>query len=567
MNILYYDLTNKSAKLEQAPLAMQYLGGRGLTSALTCAMTDSACHALGPLNNLIFAPGLLTGTSLVNTGRLSIGGKSPLTGGIKESNVGGTTALALARLGLGALVVQGSLEGLWVLHLDEEAKPTLHSASDLAGLMTYELCEKLFERFGPDIGICCIGPAGEQQMALASVQSTDKDGRPCRAAGRGGLGAVMGSKGLKAIVISREGKQKPVYQNKEAFNRAAKELAKAVKESPFSGKVLPELGTSALIGAVNSLGAFPSYNATQGVFPGWEKISGEALKETLEQRGGNTTHAGCTGCIIHCSNEYLDQAGKFVTSSLEYETIWSTGGMCGIDDLDAIAAMDRLCDEIGLDTIGTGVTMAIAMDAGQAQFGDATAAREMLMQIAKGEGLGLVLGQGPTATGRHLGHHRIPACKNQSIAAYDPRGIQGMSATYGSCPMGADHTAGNFIGDALAGKVDPLSTKGVAELSREKQTQVMGIDTLGICLFAMGATTPELLARLYQAKVGDGSDYERLTGLWREIIKQEIIFNRRAGLTRQDDRLPDFFYKEPLPPHNKTVELTNQELDSIWGID
>jgi aldehyde:ferredoxin oxidoreductase len=377
----------------------------------------------------------------------------------------------------------------------------------------------------------------------------------------------MGSKGLKAIVISQKGKHKTPYQNKEAFSKAAKELARAVKESPFSGKVLPELGTSALVGAVNSLGAFPSYNATKGVFPGWEKISGEALKETLEKRGGNTTHTGCTGCIIHCSNEYLDAEGKYVTSSLEYETIWSTGGMCGIDDLDAIARMDRLCDEIGLDTIGAGVTMAIAMDAGQAQFGDAKAAEDMLIKIAEGKGLGRILGQGPTATGNHLGHHRIPACKNQSIAAYDPRGIQGMTATYASCPMGADHTAGNFIGDALAGAVDPLSAKGVGELSRHKQIQVMGIDTFGICLFAMGAATPELLTRLYQAKTGDKKDHEGLTELWREIIKQEITFNKRAGLTSQDDRLPEFFYQEPLPPHNKTVEMTDKEIDSIWNID
>ncbi|MBW2613224.1 MAG: aldehyde ferredoxin oxidoreductase C-terminal domain-containing protein, partial [Deltaproteobacteria bacterium] len=191
----------------------------------------------------------------------------------------------------------------------------------------------------------------------------------------------------------------------------------------FSGKTLREVGTAGVVGAVNSVGAFPSYNATKGTLDGWEKISGETMVETIKSRGGTTSHIGCSQCIIHCSNEYVDETGTYVTASLEYETIWSMGGMTGINDLDTIARLDYLADDIGLDTINTGVAMAVAMDAGYKPFGDRQAVMDMMNEIAAGTEFGKILGNGPSAVGQHLNHQRVPAVKNQSIAAYDPRAM------------------------------------------------------------------------------------------------------------------------------------------------
>ena len=566
MNILKVDMTAQAVATVAVPDKFADCGGRELTALWVNDQVPGDCDPLGPDNKLILAPGLLSGTSLVNTGRLSIGAKSPLTGGIKESNVGGTTAMHLARMGLAAIVLEGQPQGdrRFILHIKQDGTADLIAAEAYRGLRTYRLVAALTERFGTSIGILCIGPAGESRMKIASIQASDTDGRPCRAAGRGGLGAVMGAKGIKAILVDRH-KQQPVpLADPQAFKEAAKAFATAVRDAPFSGKALPALGTAALMGAVNSLGAFPCYNATQGVFENWEKISGETLAETIEQRGGKTTHRGCSQCIISCSNEYVDTAGEYVTSSLEYETLWATGGMCGIDDLDVIAQMDFLCDDIGVDTISTGVAIAVLMDAGHLKFGDGEAALRAVQGIAEGSETGQLIGRGPVDLGRHIGHPRVAACKGQSIAAYDPRAIQGMAVTYATCPMGADHTAGNLIGESLGGKIDPLSPQGQVEMSREKQVTVAGIDALGLCLFTAAAASEGLLAQLVSAKTGKTITPQALKTRWQRILETEREFNRKAGFTREDDRLPDFFYQEPLPPHNKVVLIPNSDIDRTF---
>ncbi|OQY06014.1 MAG: hypothetical protein B6I22_06495, partial [Desulfobacteraceae bacterium 4572_123] len=220
--------------------------------------------------------------------------------------------------------------------------------------------------------------------------------------------------------------------------------AKAVKEDEFSGEILPELGSAVLVEPINAAGAFPCFNATKGQFDNAEKINGEALAEMIKTRGGKTTHKGCAQCIINCSNEFVDKKGKYVTSSLEYETIWSMGGMIGNDDLDIIAKLDFMCDDIGLDTMSTGVAVAVAMDAGYKKFGDGRAAIEMVEEVASGTDFGKIIGNGPAAVGKHFNHERVPVIKGQSIAAYDPRALQGMAVTYATTPMGGDHTAGEI---------------------------------------------------------------------------------------------------------------------------
>jgi aldehyde:ferredoxin oxidoreductase len=570
MKLIRVNLSDKSIKYENVPQSYAGLGGRGLTSVLVNAEVPPACNPLGPENKLVFAPGLLSGTSLVNTSRLSVGAKSPLTGTIKESNAGGTVGQALGRLGVTAIVVEGrSADGqLQLLRIDEKGGADLLPAGEFKGMRTYALTESLIKTYGKNTSVMCIGPAGEAMMKSASIQSSDMDNRPCRAAGRGGLGAVMGSKGLKALIVDRTGKSPDAIADPEAFRGAARVFAKAVRENGFSGKLLPAYGTATLVAALNSMSAFPSYNATKGVLEGWEKISGETLAKTMKERGGGPGHIGCAQCIIRCSNIYNDREGGYLSSSVEYETIWAFGGMTGITDLDAIARMDFLCDDLGLDTMNTGVALAVAMDAGYRPFGDAKAAIGMLEEIALGTDMGRLLGDGPAAVGARFNHRRVPAVKGQSIAAYDPRGIQGNGVTYATSPMGADHTAGNLIGQYMAGHFSADKTEGLAKASRSAQVQMAVMDSLGLCIFAAFAIgSPEggkAFFQLLSAKTGTGFGPESLEQMGMRILQAEREFNRNAGFTSKDDRLPEFFYKEPLPPRNTLFTVTDKELDAVF---
>ncbi len=573
MKIIRVDMGTKTISNEDMEPVFTGMGGRGLTSFIINDEVPPECDPLGPDNRLVFAPGYLSGSPLVNTCRFSIGAKSPLTGGIKESNVGGTVACDLANQGISAIIIEGKPgpDEYYVLRIDGDGKATLTDAGNLWGKRTYELVSGMKDIYGPDNSITCIGPAGELQLSAASVQTTDRDGRPCRAAGRGGLGAVMGSKGLKALVIEKNAKKAEGIKDRKLFKDCAKIFAKAVKEDEFSGETLPELGTAVLVEAINAAGAFPTRNAREGQFENADKISGETMARIIRSRGGKTSHKGCEHCIINCSNEYVDEEGKYITSSLEYETIWSMGGMIGNDDLDAIARLDFLCDDIGLDTISTGVAVAVAMDAGYKSFGDADAAVRMVEEVAKGTDFGKIIGNGPDAVGKHFNHHRVPTVKGQSIAAYDPRAIQGMAVTYATSPMGGDHTAGWVVDqnlEAFGGTIDALGSEGQVEASRNTQIHMAAIDTMGICDFAQtGLATPEGINNVYKmisAKSGKAFDEEDWTNLGIKVIKAELEFNKKAGFTKEQDRLPKMFYEEPLPPHNKVVVISDKEMDATF---
>ena len=569
MRFLRIKMEAREAVWEDIDPVYADLGGRGLTSILINEEVPPDCDPLGQQNKLIFSPGLLTGTPLANTSRVSVGAKSPLTGGIKESNAGGTFPLALSRAGVAALLIEGAPEekGPFVLYIGP-GEVRLEEERALAGMRTYALVGELFKKYGQDAAIMCIGPAGEMGLKCASIQSVDMDGRPCRAAGRGGLGAVMGAKGLKAIVVKKNGQGGPELSEMEAFKEASKRFAGVIKKNPFTGQMLPEMGTACLVSAVNNLGGFPSYNARKGMLEGWEKISGERMAELLKDRGGKPTHMGCSQCMIHCSNEYVGPEGGYVTASLEYETIWAMGGMLGINDLDTIARLDFLADDIGIDTMSTGVAMAVAMDAGYKEFGDREAAIHMIEEIAKGTKLGNALGNGPEETGRYFSHTRVPTVKGQSIAAYDPRAMQGTGVTYATSPMGADHTAGNLIGQYLSGNLDPLSIEGQVEASRRAQISVAALDCTGLCLLAGGAMfSPEggeAMVRMLSIRLGKKLKWEDIMELGRRVLRAEREFNRRAGFTSKDDRLPGMFLKEPLPPHNKVFMIRDEELDKVF---
>jgi aldehyde:ferredoxin oxidoreductase len=375
----------------------------------------------------------------------------------------------------------------------------------------------------------------------------------------------MGAKGIKAIVLSEASLKPLTVSDPDAYRKAVRDFSRAVKEAPFSGKTLPAFGTAALVGPVNTLGGFPCFNARKGYFENWENISGEKLAENIKRRGGMLKHAGCSGCIIKCSNVYVDEGGNFLTSAIEYETIWAIGGMCGIDDLDIIATLDFMCDDIGVDTMNTGVAIAVAMDAGYRDFGDGKAALELLEEVAEGTAIGRLIGDGPVSIGQHFQHARVPVCKNQSIAAYDPRALQGMAITYSTSPMGADHTAGNLIGESLAGLVSPLKKEGQIEASRTKQVTVAGIDSLGLCLFTGAAAKDEILSSLVNARQGTKISPQELRYEWRSLIDIERKFNLDSGLDKNADRVASLFYEEPLPPHNQTVLFTEEEIDSTFG--
>ncbi len=570
MRFIHINMSNQEIRVEPVPAQYLGLGGRGLISLYINDHVPPTCDPLGPDNTLLFAPGLLGGTELVNTSRIAVGAKSPLTGTIKESNAGGTFGDAVGRLGITAIIIEGRAhqDQSWLLRVNVGGEARLIPANQYRGMRTYALVEALFESYGSHNAIMCIGPAGEQILRAASIQSTDTKGRPCRAAGRGGLGAVMGSKGLKAIVLDSGGRATDAIADPEAFEKAAKDFARAVRNNPFSGDVMPNFGTAGLVAPVNSMGGFPSYNATKGVFDGWEKISGEHMADLMAERGGKTGRQGCSKCVIQCSNEFVDAGGKHVTSSLQYETIWSMGGMTGIDDLDTIAKLDFLCDELGIDTMSTGVGVAVAMDAGYKSFGDGQAAIDMVEAIAEGTELGRVLGNGPEAVGKYFNHSRVPVVKGQSISGYDPRAMQGNAVTYATSPMGADHTAGNVVAEYVTGKLDPLKTEGQVAASRHHQIIMAVVDSIGLCVLASYVLSSteggEAFIKAINAKLGVDLELTSLTDMGTRILKAERAFNRKAGFTKKDDRLPRFFYEEPLPPHNTVVQISDEDMDKTF---
>ena len=568
MNFIKVNMSSKKVEIVETPDKYKGIGGRGLTSIMLNEDVPAECDPLGPDNKLIFAIGMFCGTSMFNSSRVSIGAKSPLTGGIKEANVGGTAGAAIGRLGIDAIIVDGKADegDLNILKLDLEGNAELIGANEYKGMRTYELVEKLHAKFGEKNAVLCVGPAGEYKMKSASIQGSDVDNHPCRAAGRGGLGAVMGAKGLKAVIIPQGGKKADPVIDKDVFSEASKAFAKLIQASPFEGELLPNFGTSALVAPVNSMGAFPSYNATKGEFEGWQKISGEALANTVKERNGQTGHVGCSQCIVRCSNVYNDKDGNYVSSSVEYETIWSMGGMTGIDDLDTIARLDFLCDDIGLDTMNTGVGIAVAMDAGYKEFGDKEAAIEIMEEIAKGSEIGHIFGNGPAEVGKHFNNARVAVVKNQSIAAYDPRAMIGNGITFATSTMGADHTSGNMVAMYLGQILDPMNKEGQIEGSRENQIFSAAADSMGLCLFPMySIASPEameMFIKLINARLGSSWAADDFRSLGIRILKAEKEFNKKAGLTKNDDRLPEFFYKEPLPPHNVVFPFTEEEIDS-----
>lgn len=550
------------------------LGGRAMTSTIIAKEVPPLCHPLGKDNKVVFASGLLTGTPANMTGRISVGFKSPLTGGIKEANAGGPTGQVLARLGYAALVIEGQPadDTTYKIVVKKDGVQVLADNS-LKKLGNYDLIDKAKSEFGEEAAFMSIGQAGEMKMAAASIACTDQEQRPTRHAGRGGGGAVMGSKGVKLIVLDKAGTSSIVAKDMSAFGDANRVFSDGLKEHAVTGQALPAYGSSVLTNVINEAGAYPTNNFRYGQFAGAEKISGETIAELEEKRGGVAEHGCHSDCIIRCSGIYHDKEGKYLTKQPEYETVWAHGGNCGIDDIDAIALMDRLEDDIGLDTIETGCAIAVAMEAGVAKFGDAEAALKMIREIGEGTPLGRILGSGTAAVGKAFGIERVPVVKGQAMPAYDPRAVQGIGVTYATSTMGADHTAGYSVTANVldvGGKVNPLKPEGQVELSRNLQIATAAVDSTGMCLFVAFVVLdmPEVfqaLVDMINACYGLSLTGDDVTALGQSVLKTERGFNKAAGFSSEHDRLPDYFKTEPIPPHNVTFGVEDAELDTVFN--
>ncbi len=576
--ILRINMTELKATYEDLPEKWAKWAGRGLTSSIVFDEVDPTCHPLGPNNKLVIAPGWVSGTPAApSNGRTSFGGKSPLTGTIKESNSGGLSSQKIARLGIAAIILEGQpKDDKWYyIHIDKDGV-TFHEASDLVGKGMEEVDRIMWERHPNKPAVIGIGPVGERLSANAGISVNDPENNPGRYAGRGGLGAVMGARRVKAIVIDDKGGPGVEIKNMDLFKKGRKKLTNAILSHDITkqGGGLNAYGTDVLMNIINEAGGLPTRNFSSGQFEGAAKISGEMIAEMVEKRkAGMTGHACHPGCVIQCSNIYPGPDGTIIASPIEYETAFALGANCGIDDLDFVAKMTKACNDLGLDTIEMGNTIAIVMEAGLIEFGDKEGALALFDHIAKGTPLGRILSNGVEATAKVFGVHRVPTVKGQSMPAYEPRAIKGIGFTYATSTMGADHTSGYTIAPEILGtgqKVDPLSYEGKADLSLAFQATTAFIDSTGYCLF--------IAFPILDIKEGFEGMVETVAGVlgvdltaddvveWgKEVLKKERLFNEAAGFTNKDDRLPEFMRYEKLPPHNVVWDVPDEELDKVYA--
>ena len=542
--LLRVDMTTGEVRVEPLREAWTLLGGRSLSARLLLEECDPRCDPLGPENVLIFAGGVLTGTAAPTSGRLSVGAKSPLTGGIKEANAGGEPAQHLARLGIRAVVVMGQPadpEARFGLEIDEDGA-RLVEANDLKGLWTYATCERLTERYSEKASFICCGPAGEHRLAGASVACTDQDNRyPARQASRGGMGAVMGSKGLKFVAIEPGRSRLRRAAQHTAFVDRAKRIGQAYRQ----GDQLFAEGTAVGVLLANSIQSLPYKNRIAGQSPDAETLDGHLIKETFAERGGGM-HNCLTGCIVQCSNVIHNADGEYKTSALEFETMALLGANCAVERWEDVADLDRLCDEVGLDTIETGAAIAILMEAGRMAWGDVASMKALFEDIHEGTELGRAIGSGAVATARLTGHTRVPVVKGQAIAAWDPRPLKATGVTYATSAMGADHTAGLVLEPGVA-------PEDCARRSREEQMVSAINDGSGFCEF-LGAT-PDDIRELYGHLVGREVSRDEIADLGWQTLEDEWTFNRAAGFTEADDVLPECMRTDPVGPAREVFDL------------
>ncbi len=583
MWLIRVDMTEQKVCLQAVPESMKYLAGRGLTSTIVAQEVPPLCHPLGPNNKLVFSPGIVTGTSAPTSARISVGGKSPLTGGIKEANAGTSWGADLAVLGIRALILEGCPKekdkywGLYITYAGDEPHVEFFDATEYSGKPLNEIFPKIYARFGKKISLAGTGLAGEYGYSNSGVVFNDMEDRATRYAGRGGLGAVMASKRVKFIVLDRKGAPGVSILDQALFEEGRHKMTDGLQTHAITKPkgTLNTYGTAALINVLNEAGGLPTRNFSSGRFEGAPKIAGEAIFEGVKARKGKEiyNHACSPGCIIQCSNTWYKEDGSEHVSCLEYESDWSFGADCGIDSLDDIAELIDICNNYGMDTIETGATIAVAMEAGVIPFGDGKAAIQLVREIGLGTPQGRLLGGGAAMAGRAYGVTDVPVVKGQAMPAYEPRAVKGIGITYATTTQGADHTAGYTIAPEIlgvSGKLDPLTPEGKAALSRAFQATTAFIDSSGHCLFIAFAILD--IPSAYQGWIDEcngvlGTHWtaEDILAYGTNVLKVEREFNEAAGLGKEADRVPEFMKLKPLPPHNQVFDVPDAALDSVFG--
>jgi aldehyde:ferredoxin oxidoreductase len=564
-NLLRVNMSTGQSAAEPLPPAYERLAARALSSRIVADEVPATCEPLGPDNKVVFTGGYFAGTSLTSAMRTSVGGKAPLTGTIKESNAGGTLSMKLALHGYRALVIEGeAAEGtLHILHVGADGARLL-PADDLRGKGNLELAPLLRERFGDRAGIASIGQAGEQYLSAAAIAHSDGDGRLSRISARGGLAAVMGRKGLKAIVIDDVKGVMPKAVDVGAWRSGQREYTTIVDQSPLT-KMYRSVGTSGMVRVMQGNAGLPTRNYRDGQFEEFEGLTAETFVQNITERGGagNPTHACMPGCIIRCSNIYPDPDGKEIVSPVEFETIGMMGSNLGIGDLDVVAQLNRLCNDFGLDTIEMGVTLGVVMESGMIPFGDGAGAIRLLEEVGKGTVLGRLLGSGALITGKTLGVRRIPHVKGQGLPAYEPRAMKALGVTYATSPMGGDHTAGHTIRFTT----EHRDAANAVDVSRRAQIAFTIYDCMGVCIFALPQTRERLdvLAQAISGLMGFEMTPEGLEQIALDTLRVERGFNRAAGFTKEHDRLPEWMVREVLPSTGEAFDVKPAEMDAIFA--
>jgi aldehyde:ferredoxin oxidoreductase len=425
--------------------------------------------------------------------------------------------------------------------------------------------EMLKAKYGKKITYALCGPVGEYQGLIAGITFPDKDMRPARLAARGGVGAVMGSKKVKAVVADLD--KIPTFDDPKKVNAGIKDYAKWLQADPFVKNFYAALGTMGMADVQNQMGGLPVRNFSAGQLADASKgekfkLGADYIGPLNTSRGGEQTHACMPGCVIQCSNVYHDANGKELVSPVEYETLGLLGSNCGLTEPDDLAQLNFICNDLGVDTIETGATLAVLMEAGLGAFGDARFMADCLGELAGGTEKGRLWAQGTARVGAHYGVRRTPVIKRQAISAYDPRVVEATGITMMVTAQGADHTAGNL--PRL--KTREMDVDTLMNQSLLQQTRVAANDSLGLCIFGQSVTNPntEFLTAAINAAHATNLTPEFFEALGRDTLRLEWEFNRQAGFTERDDELPAFFYEEPLPPTNQTARFHAGDVHRIY---
>lgn len=538
-------------------------GGRYRTAKLLMEREAYRFDPLSPENPLVFAVGPLAGTSFSNANRTSVGTRSPLTLGIKEANGGGTFGYALGQLGLSHLVLEGQAPEWTVLRLTREGEVFFEPAEGLLGLGNYEAAKRLFSAYGQKIAFALLGPVGEYGGLLSGIAFSDVDGRPSRLAARGGVGAVMASKRVKAIVVEVAGR--PLVQDKPKATEALRRYAALLRQDPLVMQFYNAIGTMGMADFQNAFGGLPVRNFREGRLapPEAFRMGGQYIAPLNKARGGKHTHACMPGCVIQCSNVVVDEKGEEIVSPLEYETIGLLGTNCGLNDPDQVAHLNRLANDLGIDTIEAGATLALLLEKGEAPWGDYAFLRKKLEALYTPTEEARFLAQGTARVGEALGLKRVPVIKRQAISAYDPRVVEATGVTMMVTAQGADHTAGN----APRLETRAMPVEEILLASHQAQVNAAANDSLGLCVFGGSVTNKnqDLVREAIFGVLGVELPGEYWTRLGEEVLRLEHRFNHLAGFTHEDDRLPAFFYEEPLPPKGYTARFRPEDLAPLYA--